>query len=152
MGCWCNHSDEEPEDADYDPQWIKEMHFLTRDPNESVFSWIDGSSKTGSTAVAAFEKGILLHVRSGQSRRYVTSAHFLSNRKLVIFIYVIISCTKVAWIKQMLHLCGLANVLPAEHRYPNQRWPSATAPNGYSSTAANCLMLATTPWLNLNKS
>lgn len=82
----------------------------------------------------------------------VTSAHFLSNRKLVIFIYVIISCTKVAWIKQMLHLCGLANVLPAEHRYPNQRWPSATAPNGYSSTAANCLMLATTPWLNLNKS
>lgn len=54
---------------------------------------------------------------------------FLSNRKLVIFIYVIISCTQVAWIKQMLHLCGLANVLPAERRYPNQRWPPATAPN-----------------------
>lgn len=107
---------------------------------------------TGGAAVATFEKGILLHVRSAQSRRHVTSAHFLSNRKLVIFIYVIISCTKVAWMKQMLHLCGLANALPAERRYPNQRWPPATAPNGYSCTAANWLMEATTLWLTLNES
>lgn len=98
------------------------MYFLTRDLNENVFS---------------FEKGILLHVRSGQSRRYVMNVHFLSNGKLVIFIYVIISCTQVAWIKQMLHLCGLANVLPAENHYPNHHWPIATAPNGYSSAAAN---------------
>lgn len=61
MGCWCNHSDEEPEDADDDPQWIKEMYFLTRGPNESVFSWTDsssetGSSETGSTAAATLKR------------------------------------------------------------------------------------------------
>lgn len=127
MACWCNHSDEEPEDADYDPQWIKEMYFLTRDPNESVFSWIDSSRETGSTAAPTLEKGVLWRVGSGQSRRDVTNAHFLSKRKLVIFIYVIISCAQVAWIKQMLHLCGLANVLPAERRYPNQRLASSNS-------------------------
>lgn len=57
MGCWCNHSDEEPEDADYDPQWIKEMYFLTRDPNESVFSWTDSSSETGSSETGSSETG-----------------------------------------------------------------------------------------------
>lgn len=34
-GCWCNHSDGELEDADYDSWWIKEIYFLTRNPNES---------------------------------------------------------------------------------------------------------------------